>query len=492
MASSFLAAAVARAADAQPLVPIRSTSFESSIDYDGLESVLLWLAPPELASMYHVKRSLRTPILRRFEEFRPLVAPQTLDTTTAGRVTYELSTRYRVQKKMDHGGVHGLACSAIDLTSGKRTCIVKIPDAFDDLEACKAMLSELWILRHLRRSSNHLLELLDILPPPRGREWKDVYVVHRPFAADLQRVIRARGSLTNDQCEWFLWNVLRALVELHSAGIWHRDLKPANVLIDSSCDHICLGGLALARSVGSAAPRAADGAKGGEAAEAAEAAEEAEAAAAAGDAVEGGRRAALTTYVVTRWYRAPELLVENAEYDGAIDVWAAGCILGELLGRRPLLPGRDYLHQLRLIVEWCGTPTEAQLQVVAQPAARDYLQQLPPCEPTVLEAQFPDATPAALSLLRRMLTFDPRERISAEEALRHEYFAEVRETDDVPPAKAAGKRPSALAALEAEEASLTGERLRKMAWGLARAYHPEIGPPPHSFILGAKHAASAS
>ena len=69
--------------------------------------------------------------------------------------------------------------------------------------------------------------------------------------------------------------------------------------------------------------------------------------------------------MVTRWYRAPELLVENQDYTTAIDVWAVGCIFAEMIGRKALFPGRDYLHQLRLIIDVLGTPSEEDLASIA-------------------------------------------------------------------------------------------------------------------------------
>jgi mitogen-activated protein kinase 1/3 len=59
----------------------------------------------------------------------------------------------------------------------------------------------------------------------------------------------------------------------------------------------------------------------------------------------------MTEYVVTRWYRAPELLLNCSEYTAAIDIWSVGCILGEIVTRQPLFPGRDYVHQLKLVTE---------------------------------------------------------------------------------------------------------------------------------------------
>ena len=85
----------------------------------------------------------------------------------------------------------------------------------------------------------------------------------------------------------------------------------------------------------------------------------------------------LTEYVVTRWYRAPELLVENQSYTTAIDVWAVGCIFAEMLGRKALFPGRDYLHQLRLIIDVLGTPSEEDLSCITNQQAVQFLRTYP-------------------------------------------------------------------------------------------------------------------
>ena len=85
----------------------------------------------------------------------------------------------------------------------------------------------------------------------------------------------------------------------------------------------------------------------------------------------------MTEYVVTRWYRAPELLLANETYSGAIDIWSVGCILAELLQRTPLFPGADYLDQLKRIIKVLGSPSDAELTFIQHPRARSYLNQLP-------------------------------------------------------------------------------------------------------------------
>ena len=104
---------------------------------------------------------------------------------------------------------------------------------------------------------------------------------------------------------------------MHSANVLHRDLKPSNLLMNANCD-LKIGDFGLARTT--------------------------------------SEQDFMTEYVVNRWYRAPELLLNCSEYTSAIDVWSVGCILGEIMTREPLFPGKDYVHQLRLITEvwlWC-------------------------------------------------------------------------------------------------------------------------------------------
>ena len=84
----------------------------------------------------------------------------------------------------------------------------------------------------------------------------------------------------------------------------------------------------------------------------------------------------MTEYVVTRWYRAPELLLSCDSYDAGIDIWSVGCILAELLQRKPLFPGKDYIDQLKLIIKTLGTPSDEELTFISAPKARAYIKAL--------------------------------------------------------------------------------------------------------------------
>merc|ERR1711916_234521 len=98
-------------------------------------------------------------------------------------------------------------------------------------------------------------------------------------------------------------------------------------------------------------------------------------------------------------------------YSSAVDMWAVGCIFAELLLRRPLLPGRDQVHQLSLILSFCGTPS-----------------------PQDIAAIFPNASEEAVDLLEKLLVFNPEERLTAAQALAHPFFAELHEEDNEPEA----------------------------------------------------------
>jgi len=122
--------------------------------------------------------------------------------------------------------------------------------------------------------------------------------------------------------QYFLYQLLRGLKYVHSANVLHRDLKPSNLFLNANCD-LKIGDFGLARTT--------------------------------------SETDFMTEYVVTRWYRAPELLLNCSEYTAAIDIWSMGCILGEIMTQQPLFPGKDYVHQLRLITEVCDFEIVQQL-----------------------------------------------------------------------------------------------------------------------------------
>lgn len=178
-----------------------------------------------------------------------------------------------------------------------------------------------------------------------------------------------------------------------SANVMHRDLKPANILIKESCD-LAICDFGLARYV-----------------------EESD-----------DTRYEMTEYVVTRWYRAPELVLTH-EYTNKVDLWAVGCILGDLLGRKVMFPGKDFKHQVELVCAILGKPREEDYKHVTSNRARKFLQMLPESDGVPLAQLFPNAPRDALDLLGKLLKFSPEKRLTAEQALRHEYLADFHDEE---------------------------------------------------------------
>lgn len=185
--------------------------------------------------------------------------------------------------------------------------------------------------------------------------------------------------------------LLTGLAAMHERQTMHRDLKPCNLLYSDK-------GLLKIADLGSARRT---------------------------PAVVAGNEP-LTPVVTSLYYRAPEVLL-GAPYGPEIDVWAAGLIMGELLLGKPLLPGQTDTEMLRRMVKVFGTPSSATWPGVEALDGFAGVANFPP-GPNRLREAFPDLSPDAFDLMDRMLTYDPKKRITAREALEHEYFR----TDPLP------------------------------------------------------------
>ena len=117
------------------------------------------------------------------------------------------------------------------------------------------------------------------------------------------------------------------------------------------------------------------------------------------------------------------------DYGTGIDVWSIGCIFGEMLGRKAMFPGTDYIHQLKLIMNRLGTPSEADLWFVKNQKARNFVLGLPHYEPQNLSKLYPQASAQAIDLLQQILVVDPSKRITVDDALAHPYLADVRDLE---------------------------------------------------------------
>ncbi|XP_077219816.1 mitogen-activated protein kinase homolog NTF3 [Tasmannia lanceolata] len=336
---------------------------------------------------------------------------------------FEIDTKYVPIKPIGRGA-YGIVCSSVNKDTNEKVAIKKINNAFDNRVDALRTLRELKLLRHLRHEN--VIALKDVMMPVH-RTFKDVYLVYELMDTDLHQIIKSSQALSNDHCQYFLFQLLRGLKYLHSANILHRDLKPGNLLINSNCDlKICDFGLARTSS---------------------------------------GKGQFMTEYVVTRWYRAPELLLCCDNYGTSIDVWSVGCIFAELLGRKPIFPGTECLNQLKLIINVLGSMPDPDLDFIDNPKARKYIKILPYSQGTPFARLYPNANPLAIDLLQKMLVFDPSKRISVTEALQHPYMSPLYDPNSDPPAQVPID-------LDIDE-DLGEDMIREMMWNEMLQYHPE-------------------
>lgn len=146
----------------------------------------------------------------------------------------------------------------------------------------------------------------------------------------------------------------------------------------------------------------------------------------------------MTDYISTRWYRAPELLLGCEDYTGAVDMWSIGCIFAEMLLRKPILPGQDGENQLELIFNLLGMPDKKFVKEFDGGRLTEIFKNLSlePDSKGDFKKVFKEVKEKeALSLLKKMLRYDPKKRISIEKALEHPFLQDLHYPPDEPTAK---------------------------------------------------------
>lgn len=325
-------------------------------------------------------------------------------------------------------GAYGVVCSAIDKTTNRKVAIKKIHKAFEDLIDAKRILREVKLLRHFRHEN--IIGLRDLMGPTEEAPFDDIYIVLDFMETDLHKIIYSKNELTDEHVQYFIYQILKGLKFIHSAHVIHRDLKPSNLLLNGNCDlKVCDFGLARG--------------------------------------VSENVDYELTEYVVTRWYRAPEVMCSCQDYDHKIDVWSVGCIMAELLGRKPLFPGDDYIKQMNLIFDVLGTPSKQEMDFISNDKALEYIKGLPKKAKKPFATIFKDANKLGLDLLDKMLTFNPHQRISVDEALAHPYLKALHNPKTEPDCKLPFD-------FEFEKIEMTKEVIQDLMWGEILLYRAEL------------------
>merc|ERR1719400_2768695 len=267
--------------------------------------------------------------------------------------------------------------------------IKKLARPFQSAIHAKRTYRELRMLKHMKHEN--IIGLLDVFTPAESiNDFHDVYFVTALMGADLNNIVKTQ-KLSDDHVQFLVYQILRGMKYVHSAGIIHRDLKPSNIAVNEDCELRILD-FGLARPTENE----------------------------------------MTGYVATRWYRAPEIMLNWMHYNQTVDLWSVGCILGEMLSGSTLFPGTDHIDQLRRILEVCGTPSEDCLNKIISEEARNYIRSLPHMERKNFNEFFKGANPLAIDLLEKTLELDADRRITAEQALAHPYLSVYSDPQDEP------------------------------------------------------------
>ncbi|KAM3132232.1 hypothetical protein pb186bvf_015692 [Paramecium bursaria] len=301
-----------------------------------------------------------------------------------------ISRKFEIIQKLGKGA-YGIVWKAIDKKLKQVVALKKVFDAFHNATDAQRTFREVMFLQELNGHEN-IVRLLNII---KAENNKDLYLVFDYMETDLHAVIRA-NILEEIHKKYIVYQTLKALKFIHSGELIHRDLKPSNILLNSEC-LVKVADFGLARSLAQ---------------------------------TEEDGQLVLTEYVATRWYRAPEILLGSTKYSKAVDMWSVGCIVGELVIGKAIFPGTSTLNQIERVLELLGKPRPDEVESLDSPLAANILQSINVNKKKSFAQFFQGASEEALDLIRRLLCYNPHQRLTAEQALKHKYVREFSTPDE--------------------------------------------------------------
>ena len=321
-----------------------------------------------------------------------------------------LGDSYKLDAIIGHGAF-GVVREAVSEKYGRRVAIKQLVRVFSSKDYTQRVLREVAISKFA--DHENVLGLVDV--KYRGEA---VYLITALCQTDLYSLIYKNQGNKDYRLYTFrervhiMHGILQGLHYLHSFGILHRDIKPSNILVTADdIPKICDFGISrchysredLSGSSGSGAFNRSN----------------------------GEVKIPFTPYVVTRWYRAPEVIVTDGCYGTPADVWAVGCIYAEMMMHRPMFQGMNTVHQLSVIIDGLGNPSPADLQIDGIcDEAREFIASIgtKPCnlQNLVGAHHFGNEKgfqPSFVSLLSGMLCFHPLNRYTSLMAMNDSLFS---------------------------------------------------------------------
>ncbi|EPS63316.1 hypothetical protein M569_11466, partial [Genlisea aurea] len=281
--------------------------------------------------------------------------------------------RYKLIKEVGNG-TFGSVWRAISKQSGEVVAVKKMKRKYYSWDEC----INLREVKSLRKMSHpNVVKLKEVI-----REHDILYFVFEYMECNLYQLMKDKEHLFSEaEVRNWCFQVFQGLAYIHQRGYFHRDLKPENMLV--SKDVLKIADFGLAREINSGPP--------------------------------------FTEYVSTRWYRAPEVLLQSPIYGAPVDIWAMGAIMAELFTLRPLFPGSSEADEIYKICCVLGSPSDAEWKEGIELAnAINY--QFPQVHGVQLSTLMPGVGEDALNLIKSLCSWNPCKRPTASEAIQHPFF----------------------------------------------------------------------
>lgn len=319
---------------------------------------------------------------------------------------YTLDSRYQIEKNRIGRGSYGRVYKGREIATGKAVAIKHIKiDSLEYLaEETIALLREISLLRMAKEDKHSCIISLEYVGGLIISPFREIYLVLELCDTDLDKIIQSKQKYSTDHIRYIVYQILCGIDYLHSKNVVHRDLKPANIFLNVADSTIKIGDLGLARAT---------------------------------HPIPGTNQASirrhllsskLTQYVVTRYYRSPELILESWKGDASPDIFSIGCILGELILYEPMFPGHSDLDNLSLIFNLMGTPKSREW---ISPQEVYLLDRFPNRTDQNFQKKFNTALPLfdldMIDLLKQLLQVNPQQRINSRQALQHPFFNSIRD-----------------------------------------------------------------